>query len=170
MDRAQERPIRVLVATVTLAAIVMLASPSEPWAGTDARKALLLVAASAIVACRPVRISRLRIELVPFHPFLLMALAICGTRAAALTAATGLLAAALARHPRPPTIRLLFNLGAIIMSTVTAGMVFLCLGGIPRAEPAQLVWPVLGAALAFFLVSTWLVAGAISLETEKSFF
>jgi len=156
--------LRVLVCLVLVTAAVMLFLPRERWSGLDARKTLLLVAAASIVACRPVRISRLRIELVAFHPFLLMAIAISGARAAALTAMCGLLVAALARRPLPPTIRLLFNLGTVTIATISAGAVFVGLGGAPREDLSRTVWPLVGAGATFFLVSTVLVAVAIAME------
>jgi hypothetical protein len=147
----------------------MLFVPREPWLGAAPGRTLALAIAACLCACRPVRISRLRIELVPFHPFILMALCLCGTRAAALVGLSGLLAAALARKPKPASFRLLFNLGCTAIAAVGAGLVLHALGGKTGDGIGPLVGPLAGAATAFFLVGTGLVAAAISLETAEPY-
>jgi hypothetical protein len=158
-----------LVAAVAVSGAAMTLEPREPWLGIAPPRTLLLVVTAAVVACKPVRISRLRIELVAFHPFVLMAFGLSGIRAAVIVALAGLLAAALSRKPKPAWYRLLFNLGAITFATVTAGMVFVGIGGKPGAAAAVLVWPLAAAALTFFLASTGLVAAAISLEMHQGY-
>ena len=131
---------------------------------------MFLAFAAIIAGCKPVRIPRLRVDLIPIHPFLLLALALEGGVAAGLVAVTGVLGAAAMRTPLPRLSRLAFNLVTTVMATSAAAWVAHRLGG--RVDAAASTWtrPLAGATVAYFVASTGLVATAIAIERRESFF
>ena len=133
--------------------------------------ATMLLALAAIVAgCRPVRIPRLRIDMVPIHPFLLLALALEGGGAAVIVGLTGVLGAAAARTPPPKMLRLAFNLVTTAMAAWAASWVAYRLGGRVDAPASTWTWPLAGATVTYFFASTGLVATAIAIEKREGFF
>jgi hypothetical protein len=165
-DRIAHRgALLTLVTLVVAGALGALYAFSGPSLDDQLGGGFLLVAAGAVVAsCRPVRISRLRIDMVPFHPFVLVALALFGIRSAVLLAVMCIITAASLRNELPPVLRVVFNLGSTTLATIAAGLGFRLAGGRAGGDPASLAVPLLAAAAVFFLVKTALVAGAIALE------
>ena len=132
--------------------------------------ATLPLALAAIVAgSRPVRIPSLRIDVVPIHPFVLLALALQGGAAAALVGVAGVLGAGAGRKPLPAPRRLVFNLVASVLSTSAAAWVAHRLGGRTGAGAMEWTWPLAAATVAYFATSTGLVASAICIENRQGF-
>lgn len=159
-----------LIVAVAVSSVGALYAFSGPPIGNGAEGPFLLVLAGAILAsCRPVRIARLRIDLVPFHPFLLTALVLFGIRSAALIGVVSIITAASLRNELPPAIRVVFNLGATTLATVAAGLT-LQLFGVPAGSgAARLVVPLTASAVVFFLVKTALIAAAICFEVGQGY-
>jgi PAS domain S-box-containing protein len=64
--------------------------------------------------------------------------------------------------------RRLFSVACGIITVEAAGWVFEALGGVPGSRASSsLAAPLAGAALAYFFVNTWLVAGAIALSSGE---
>ena len=166
---AHRKALLALISAVVAGAVAALWAFSEPTAETGRGGLYLLVLGGAILASsRTVRVSCLRVDVVPFHPFVLMTLALFGIRSAALIGALSIVTAASLRNELPPAIRVLFNLGATTLATVAAGQVFLRLGG-PGAAPSSVTIALSAAAGVFFLVKAALIATAISLELGQGF-
>jgi diguanylate cyclase (GGDEF)-like protein len=72
---------------------------------------------------------------------------------------------------RNPWYRTVFNMAALAITMRAADVVFLRLGGVYGAWslPSQFV-AVAGSAIAYFLVNSGLIAGAVSLTTQQPFF
>ena len=68
---------------------------------------------------------------------------------------------------RNPAFRILFNIAALILTVQAAGWVFFALGGQVGVFDAGLVKPLVGAALAYYLVNTATVASAVGLSTGQ---
>jgi diguanylate cyclase (GGDEF)-like protein/PAS domain S-box-containing protein len=69
---------------------------------------------------------------------------------------------------RNPAFRTLFNIAALILTVQAAGWVFHALGGVVGVFDSGLVKPILGAALAYYLLNTSTVASAVGLSTRQS--
>ncbi len=71
-----------------------------------------------------------------------------------------------------PLYRTLFSMACLAITVQAAGWVFLWLGGAPGAPGTipQVVKPLMGAASAYFVCNTFLVAVAIGLSTRQSVF
>jgi PAS domain S-box-containing protein len=67
-----------------------------------------------------------------------------------------------------PLFRTLFNMANLLLTVQVAGQVFIRLGGAPNAEPAALIMPLVGMALAYFFANTIPVALAIAFTTQQS--
>ena len=65
---------------------------------------------------------------------------------------------------RNPAFRIFFNIAALILTVQAAGWVFFALGGQVGVFDAGLVKPLVGAALAYYLVNTATVASAVGLR------
>ena len=131
---------------------------------------LALALAAIVAGSRPVRIPSLRIDVIPIHPFVLLALALEGGLASALVGMAGILGAAAARKPSPAAQRLAFNLVTSVLSTSAAAWIAHRLGA-QTGDPAS-AWllPLAAATATYFAVSTGLVAAAISLERHQGYF
>jgi len=128
---------------------------------------LILVLAVIVAASRPVRIPSLRIDVIPIHPFVLLALALEGGSAAGLVGVAGVLGAAIFRRPRPAAKRLAFNVGTSLVSTSAAAWTAGLAGGHPDAPVNAWVWPLAVATLVYFSIGTGLVATAIAIERKQ---
>jgi diguanylate cyclase (GGDEF)-like protein/putative nucleotidyltransferase with HDIG domain len=72
---------------------------------------------------------------------------------------------------RNPWHRTLFSVASLIITVQGAGLAFRLLGGTQSAMPlAALARPLMGAATAYFLLNTCLVAAAIALSTRAAVF
>lgn len=152
------------VGATALASCVMLAGDGA----TDRPGTMLaLVALAALAGCRPVRIPRLRIEAIPTHPFVLIAIAALGTFAGLLVAVTGVLAAAFAKQRTSSPLRIVLNFGAVTLATCAAAGTFALAGGTAGAPAGRLVWPLAAAAAAYFVANTGIVAVAIALDSRR---
>ncbi len=70
-----------------------------------------------------------------------------------------------------PVYRTLFSMACLTITVQVAGLVFVGLGGIPghlRLSLNEMAKPLVGAALTYFLVNTFLVATAIGLSTRQN--
>jgi diguanylate cyclase (GGDEF)-like protein/putative nucleotidyltransferase with HDIG domain len=69
---------------------------------------------------------------------------------------------------RNPAYRTLFSMGCLVITVQAAGHVYLWLGGVPGVfDPWTLAKPLVGAATVYFLINTFMVAGAIALSTRQ---
>jgi hypothetical protein len=128
----------------------------------------MLALLAGLMGARPIRIAALKSEFVATHPFVLCSLGSFGPLAAALADVAGVVGAAVARSTFPRPMRLAFNLGAVILATAASWGAFLTLGGLPGSGVVELLLPLAGAALAYFLVNTGLVALAVALEKRRA--
>ena len=69
---------------------------------------------------------------------------------------------------RTPVHRTLFSMAALVLAVEGAGLAIHLLGVGPAAGIVAMARPLVGAATAYFLINTGLVATAIALSTEKS--
>ena len=155
------------VDVAALAALFVL-----PTTGFEERLGVLLLLAglAALVGSRPVRISPLKLEMIPTHPFILVALAALGPMAAVLVSVAGVVAAAIGGGRRPKAIRLAFNLGAVILSTAGASWAFFGVGGGFSQALGALMLPLATATAAFFVINSGLVTAAITIEKSQAYF
>ncbi len=69
---------------------------------------------------------------------------------------------------RNPLHRTLFSMACLVVTVQAAGAVYIWLGGVPgQFHPFTLHKPLVGAATAYFVVNTAMVAGAIALSTRQ---
>jgi signal transduction histidine kinase len=106
----------------------------------------------------------------------LMTLLLLGPQYAVIVAVAGVWtqSAFKTKAPHYPFYRTLFNMAAEAITMVATGTVYVALGG-PKApfEPFELALvakPLVGAIATYFVVNTGLVAGAISLSSERTWF
>jgi hypothetical protein len=163
------RPLIALVLAVDLAALATVALLPAAGLTEHGEAALLFVALAALVGARPVRLPSLRVNMTATHPLVLCTLAAVGPAAAVLVNLAGLVGAAKGRGRRPLTTHFLFNAGLVTLCTAMAWWTFRGLGGRTGAEAFSLVWPLFGATVVYFALSTTLVAAAISLEKSQPF-
>src|SRR2546422_9820151 len=67
--------------------------------------------------------------------------------------------------------RTLFSMASLVLTVKAAGLVYVWLGGRPPSEPFSLLTipkPLVGAATAYFVCNTALIATAIGLSTRQS--
>ena len=101
-----------------------------------------------------------------------MALLLLGPEQAMLCAALGALVQCVVNRRRSGPLRLhriVFSMSALVMSVAAANLVFeLCGGRTGLPDPRDVVKPILGGAIAYFLCNTILVASAGALATRRS--
>jgi hypothetical protein len=152
-----------IVAAAAVGAVLVRFLPGHA-AAEGALVALLAAAAGA----RPVRAGPLRgpahVWFAPTHAFVLYALAVLGPGTAGLVALASVAGTAACRRSFRDPQRLVFNLGAVMLSTAVAGMLFALAGGEPAPEVLPHLLPLACAAAAFLVVNTVLIAFAVSLE------
>jgi hypothetical protein len=69
---------------------------------------------------------------------------------------------------RNPLYRTLFSMACLVITVQVAGHVYIWLGGVPGVfDPWTLARPLVGAATAYFLINTLMVATAIALSTHQ---
>jgi diguanylate cyclase (GGDEF)-like protein/putative nucleotidyltransferase with HDIG domain len=69
---------------------------------------------------------------------------------------------------RNPLYRTLFSMACLVVTVQAAGQVYTRLGGVPgEFDPLHLAKPLVGAATAYFLINTFMVATAIALSTHQ---
>jgi hypothetical protein len=161
--------LKLLVLGVLATALPVVAATSAIDAPIRGDALVLLVALAAIAGAHPVRISSLRCELTATHPAIFCAMAALGPSAAVLTAAAGVLGAAVARKGKGPGgLRLAYNLAAVSLSAAAAAWTFHLSGGRPGDPLGTALGPLTAAAITYFFVNSGLVAAAIALETRRS--
>ena len=70
---------------------------------------------------------------------------------------------------RNPTYRTLFSMACLVVTVQAAGRLYIWLGGIPgHFDPWTLAKPLVGAATAYFVINTAMIATAIALSTRQS--
>lgn len=101
----------------------------------------------------------------PTFAFVMASAMAAGPVEAALTAAAAGLSLGVARRKRMPLYKAAFNLTAMALSALIAGLLYRAIGGDPAhlASDASLR-AFLGALCGFYFVNTFLVAGAAGLE------
>lgn len=131
---------------------------------------LLMTALTALVGTRPVRLRWLGVKIAATHPFIFCALAALGAWPAVIVGLAGIIgAAAGSRKPSVP-VHFVFNLGASVLSTALAGIVFAALGGAP-GQPVLAQIPALTAATAaFFAANSGLVTTVLVLDKRQKFY
>jgi diguanylate cyclase (GGDEF)-like protein/putative nucleotidyltransferase with HDIG domain len=88
-----------------------------------------------------------------------------------ISVASALCQCTLRMSTKNPLHRTLFSMASLAITVQVAGAVFLALGGVPGhigATPAETFRPLVGAATAYFLTNTLLIASAIGLTTSQS--
>jgi signal transduction histidine kinase/ActR/RegA family two-component response regulator len=98
-----------------------------------------------------------------------ISLLLLGPRYALVVAAVGAWAQCTykAKHS-DPKYRVVFSTAAAVITMAVTGAVYGWLGGVSSpVELAALSKPLVGAVTTYFLVNTWLVAGAIALSTRR---
>jgi diguanylate cyclase (GGDEF)-like protein/putative nucleotidyltransferase with HDIG domain len=67
-----------------------------------------------------------------------------------------------------PAFRTLFSMGCLVITVQAAGRIYMWLGGVPgEFSPWALPKPLVGAATAYFIINTAMVASAIALSTRQ---
>jgi diguanylate cyclase (GGDEF)-like protein len=160
---------RVYVAAVTTAglglAVVFAALEGRELVEHGSLAVWLLAAAVVLGELVPIKLGPNRGEVAPSTTFTFALLLYAGIGPAALAQAAGSALADVVDGKRPS--RSAFNVAQYVLAIAAAGGVLLVAGVLPRRDafdPAD-VPAFLGAALAFFLVNTGLVAGAIALTS-----
>src|SRR3954462_8982989 len=72
---------------------------------------------------------------------------------------------------RAAMYRTLFSMASLVLTVKAAGLVYMWLGGNPPPQPFSLLTipkPLVGAATAYFVCNTALIASAIGLSTKES--
>jgi diguanylate cyclase (GGDEF)-like protein/putative nucleotidyltransferase with HDIG domain len=70
---------------------------------------------------------------------------------------------------RNPTYRTLFSMACLVVTVQAAGRLYIWLGGSPgQFDPWTLAKPLVGAATAYFVINTAMIATAIALSTRQS--
>jgi diguanylate cyclase (GGDEF)-like protein len=125
----------------------------------------ILLAAVLVGELLPIKLGPGRGEVAPSTTFSFALLLSSGVAAAAIASA---LACAIAdATDRKRLSRSAFNVAQYVLASAAAGGVLLATGVLPHGEgfvPSD-VPPILAAGLVYFLVNTWLVAGAIALTS-----
>jgi signal transduction histidine kinase/ActR/RegA family two-component response regulator len=101
----------------------------------------------------------------------LMSLLLLGPQPALLIAMAGVLTQCTYRAKHSdPVYRTAFSMAAAGLTMAATGFVYVTLGGVAAPTALSgLARPLVGAVGAYFLVNTWLVAGAIAFSTGRSF-
>jgi len=102
----------------------------------------------------------------------LMALLLLGPQPAVIVAAAGVWTQCTykAKHPYP-LYRTVFSTAAEVITMAATGVVYRQLGGtIGPLDLAPVAKPIVGAIATYFLINTSLVAGAIALTSDRTFF
>jgi hypothetical protein len=157
-----------VLAVVGAAALVLALLPAgglvaSPWTVG------LLGAVAALLGTRPVTISALRTRITTTHPFELIAMAAFGPLAGGVVSIAAVVGATAGHDRRPDPVRMLFNLGVMVLSISSASLAFFILGGRPGDPALGMLWPLTGATAAYFVCNTGLVAAAIALEKSRGF-
>jgi hypothetical protein len=161
--------LRLYVTAVAAAAGIAVALLPGTGTSVDMTALVLLVVLSAVAGANPVRFVGKGNEVTATHSAIICALAILGALPALLTAMAGLVTALVFRHRSPKLIRTVFNCAGVMLSTAVASHLFLALGGVPGEMHTMLVWPLLAATGAYFLINNGLVALAVTIERRTSF-
>ena len=119
---------------------------------------------SALIGSHSMRYSPSSMELSSSHPFLIYGLATFGPRSAILIIVVGLLTMLAMSRNRIGPFRFVFNLAAIVLSTEIAAGVFGALGGVPGLPIADLLFPLLGAAITYLITNSVLISMVVSFD------
>ena len=157
----------LVVDSFALAALWL--APVEPLTESPGM-ILLLMALTALVGTRPVRLKWLGVKIAATHPFIFCALAVLGAWPAMLVGLAGILGAQFgSRQPLVP-VHFTFNMGASALSTGVAAMMFTVLGGAPGQPVLSLIVPLTAATAAFFATNSGLVTSVIVLDKRQRFY
>jgi len=170
VDKTAPRRVWGFVILVDLLALATLwFAPVErltesPW------MILLLMALTALVGTRPVRLKWLGVKIAATHPFIFCALAVLGAWPAVLVGLAGIIGAQLGSSKPLVPVHFTFNMGASALSTGLAAMVFAALGGEPGQPVLTLIPPLTAATAAFFAANSGLVTGVIVIDKRQRFY
>jgi signal transduction histidine kinase/CheY-like chemotaxis protein len=162
--------LKTYVALTILAGILSLFL--VPFRGVDGRVGVLVVfvALVGLISLIPVKLEALRVEFTATHPVMVAALGAVGGWGLVATSLVTVLVSWLsnrARGNRGSIERLLFNLGAHTYCAVLASHLFMRLGGNPGVPVRELIWPLAISAASFFLLNTFTVSIAVSIDTRR---
>jgi len=159
--------VKVCVGAVICLGVVALVLFGDSPSGADRGHFFIVLALSAVIGMHSMRYSPSSMELSSSHPFLIYSIATFGPRAAIWIILVGMLTTMMLRKPRPPLIRVTFNLAAIALSTAFAGAVFAALGGVTGRPIGELVLPLLGAAITYLVINSVLVSMVVSIDRPE---
>ena len=169
--KALPLPARLFVCVVIATGAVLLgaALPLQPWQPLLFVSLLVLSAVTSVLKVTlplPRSTSTMSVSYaVDFAAILLL-----GTSHTMAIAAVGAVSQCTfrIREPNPPH-RTLFSMASLVVTVYAAGSAYTLLGGVPGEIDVWLgLTPIAGAAAAYFLVNTSLIATAIALSTEAS--
>ncbi|HXV76275.1 MAG TPA: hypothetical protein VD788_08145, partial [Candidatus Polarisedimenticolaceae bacterium] len=165
-NRSRASPLWMLAGFVCATGVTLVASLAGSWDTALSPAALALVALAGVAGAFPVRFAERKTAFTPTHPFILCALGAGGVVPAAAAAVAGVIGASLRSNCRITPVRVVFNTGAGLVAAGAAAGVFVGLGGVPGRTWSVLLGPLAGAASAYFLCNTTLVALAVALDTR----
>jgi diguanylate cyclase (GGDEF)-like protein/putative nucleotidyltransferase with HDIG domain len=162
--------IYTVLVTVFGAALILWRVPHAPIAEHPQLFFALLLASVLISASKvhlPLASGSATLSMSYFTDF--MSLVLVGPDLAMLVAgASGATQCVLAARGRSSARQTLFSVSALVITVQAAGLVSGYLGGFPLGAPlVTLARPAVGAAVAFFICNSWLVAGAVALSKRE---
>lgn len=159
--------VKACVGAVICLGVVAFFLFSDPLIPDDRGHFLVVLILSAIIGMHSMRYSPSSMELSSSHPFLIYSIATFGPRAAILIILVGMATTLTLRKPRPPLIRVAFNMAAITLSTAIAGAIFATLGGVTGRPIGELVLPLLGAAVSYLVINSALISMVVSIDRPE---
>ena len=170
MDKAVTRRVWGFVILVDLLALTVLWFAPVGLLFEAPGLVLLMMALTALVGARPVRLKWLGVKIAATHPFIFCALAVLGGWPAVIVGLAGIIGAEVGSKKPLVPVHFIFNMGASAMATSVAGIVFVWLGGSHGQPVLAQIPPLTAATAAFFAANSGLVTGVIVLEKHQNFF
>ncbi len=131
---------------------------------------LTLAIIGAIMAPHTVNLG-MRVEMSISHPFILATMILLGDASAVLVAIVCMTSLCVFRTPRMQLYRALFNVSAMVITTIGTSWIFMILGGRPTLEGGSTpLVALMGATLTFYLVNTYSVSGIVALAAGLNLF
>ena len=160
---------QLYVASVSAIGLAVIAWALPIVAGPERVPLGVLVCLSIPVSLVKVRLPRVAATLTLSHVLNYVALLTLGTHAAVLVAVGGAWSQCSWRSGQDNAVhRRVFSIAGIALATQVAGVVYVFMVSTPGTlNGSASVVPLIGAATSFFLINSWLVAGAIALSTNR---
>jgi hypothetical protein len=164
-----KKSLLALVLAVDAAAVVALFA--LPFDGTTERPLVLLCLSclALLTGIQPVRVPALKLDFITSQPFIFVAMAALRPTAAVVIAMIAVLAAASRDYGERTLLRLIFNLGAMLLTVAATWWLFTVLGGTAGKPLEALIFPLAAAVLAFFLINSILMAAVVAIDKEQHF-